>query len=643
MPIAPLLSDTQNLDTDGPRAAAVATPDAYGAGLGRALAAFGDQAFSAVAALDERASAADARNADAEFQRGARDILFGRTPNPESDDPTLREARQGYYDMKGADAVAQRVTAEDELNALRDRIEQGRRSNGSAEAFRDLASRRMQAYLESMDRHAMGETRTYEDQARQAQLIESRNSAVAAYLDEAAAAAEINTGINVVLEQADLDGLSPERTEQAIKDWQSGAWAAVILRRFDDDPTAAQEIFEARRGTMNAEDVARVTGATREVVLADRARTQVSALMEQAGGDFRAFLALAEDIPDTRLRDEVIARGERLANARESAEARDADNVEERARSAIAAGGIDAVSAADRAYLAREGRWNGILAELRALSSGNQDGSEHIADTLEAIAVDNPIKFHRMMQVIRGGYTPAERAARDARDAVTGSTLPNPRELENAAVLAERRAETEAAEIQDITGYTPEQLRALRPQLNGDDYRRVRELQEYLSGNRPSDDTGRTLIQQAYSDLHQFVTPMAERQGLYLGGAPPGLGVQQLNTLAQQRGQYEGRLMAEARRFVEEHHRAPNPADMDAIAQRMLVRGRAGTGGMFAGQRMGFQASQSQRVTVPYERIPRADRERLADAWAAGNPESSDAAAMRRWVAQQYADDLQAE
>lgn len=634
----PSNQDRAQLRTGSRRLTPVDTADAYGAGVGRALERAGNAAFALGEEFERRATAADVDKADAEYQRLEREILFGRQADPSVPGD---EGRQGFLSMRGEDAGANRLRIEQELDAAIADVAGRRRNQASRTAFESNARARREAALTSADRHVMGEVQRVEDEARAARALESRASAIAYYADPAEAEAHINTGAVIVREQADAFGDSPEQAANREKLYRSSAWASIIIRLADEDAAAATALFEQRRGEMTPEDIAQVRGATQAVMQAERARGHVDRLLTESGGDYRTALRLAEGIANTSDRDETIARLTQQANAREAAEARDADDAEERARTALNAGGADAVRAEDRALLIAEGRWAQIIADPTRRGGAN---STILRDTFEAISVDDPQRFVRVMSALSGVRSPIEIAAANAEAELEAD--PNNHVVIRAAELARQRLVDEEFAFEEATGYSRAELRAARATLAGDDYRELRELHEYMLGARPSDRTGRTLIQQAYTDLHQYITPMAERNGLYLGGAPAGASQTQLRTLARQRGAYGGFLMTEARRFVDQHNRAPNPAEMDQIASRVLARGRSG--GLFgvgATETYGFEATAERRVTVPFDRIPAGERDVLARRWRSQNPGLPDNAqsrrAMQQWAEGAYADYLQ--
>lgn len=620
-----LMQDTQTLDDTGGRLQAVDTADAHGASVGRALERFGAVSGDVVTRLYEADAQRDIDEGDAEYQRRSREVLFGRQADPADPDD---EGRVGYLAMEGNDATANRARIEQELRDIRADIAQRRRSSGASEAFEEVSGRRLETQLTDADRHILTQNRILQDQAREALAQEHSNSAISNYLDEIAAAADINAGIDIVLEQADADGASDVRTEAMIRDYQSRTWASVIIRRADQDPDGAARLFEARRGLMNAEDAARTMEATRGVFLAQRARTTVDQLLTQTEGDYSAALRLAEDIDNTTERDEVIQRIMSQGAARETAEARVADDAEERARTAIARGGLDAVSAADRSILTREGRWSALV------GSGDGDAAqrrfvENQRHMLLGIAMDDPRRFHIIADAMRGVAMPGV---------------------------------TEEDIIEASGGLGSAQLIEMRVRMNGVDaeqWNLVRQRQQEMRGERPVNGSNNDSIERFYERLRVFGEPVAAQRGIYVGSPSFAQSITGQGERQQMRsGEWRAFLLAEARRFVEANQgREPTQADMDAIINRALLRGNNNTYAFEArmgsgGQRQGFMGSGinaggATRVEIPFARIPPADQRALARQWREANPDvdvqagSREERAMEAWIAERYADNLQ--
>lgn len=608
MAVAPrIFNDRATLDVPQARAKPVATEDAMGGAVGRALSGVGDASFKLVAEINRRADEADTREADAEYQRREREILWGRDPDPNVPGDNGVE---GFMKKRGVDAIAAREQVEKDLQTAVDDIAGKRRSRAAEDAFRDVAARRLDTTLDSVARRTVSETLTYEDAAKEAQAIESYNSAVASYSDEALAAAHINTGIGVVVSQADALGASPELTEKMIKDFSSRSWAGVILRRVDEDPSGAEAIFKARRGLMNAEDVGKVQSAIKGIVLAQKARKTVDDLMVQSNGDARSFMDLADDISDTTLRDEVVTRGLTMLRQKEEVEARDTDNAEERARTAITKSGFGAVAAVDRALLQREGRWNALVNEFKSAAEGS-DGplkrqSKLLSDSLVAMSVDNPHGYGLIVDRMRG-YSLPPNMTEDQFKAQTGMSVAD--------------------------------AKALRTRLLPDDWIAARDPRLVQTGQAPISPGGQTLIEKTYEDLRTFAEPLAESQGVNVTAAS-GTNAPS-SVLLQQRGQFRAFLLSEARAFVLANNRQPNQAEIEGIARRALTKGN--NGDWFGGDKLVYQTTKEKPVIVPWNRIPPSDQKALMQQWRAENPNAPapKPADLEKWAERAYAASLE--
>jgi hypothetical protein len=540
------MRDQATLQDTGGRLAAVDTADAYGAGVGRALERLGQKGFEVANEFAERDAERDARDADTEYQRRIREIMLGREPKP--DDET-DEGVVGFLQMEGEDAAAHRIDIERQLELAREDIAARRRSGRARDAFLDVSSRRLESSLGQADQHVLTQTRVLQDASRQAAMAEALDAASAHYMNEAEAASHINAGLEIVLAQADADGLDERITDRMLREFSSRAWAAVILRRAEDDPAGAEALITARRGVMTTADLAAVMDATSAVRSAERSRRTVDELLETHGGDYVAAMAAARLITNTVERDEAMARLRAEGLALEQAETLNAENAEERARAALTAGGQP--STADRALLVREGRWSTIVSSI---SSGSSEASvrflQNQGEVLLLLSETNPQIFHTVVDAMRGVRDPA----------VTDE------------MIVQR------------TGRTREQWASLRDQIVGADAARMSAIvrrQREMRGEIPVGGGNDTNVIRLAARLNELGAPIAQAR-LGLDVRRPSL----VQTLTGQAGdqnrrnsEWTGFLMEEARRFYEQSGGAePTHDQMMAIISRATARGTNGRG-----------------------------------------------------------------
>lgn len=561
MPIVQPLKDSEEKQTRVGRFNGEASADDFGEGAmrrGNAAVVQGlNSAMRFAQETDNAIAEADALELDNEFSRFVRERLYG----PE-----------GYTTSLGRNALERREQAQQEIEQ-RFRDIQGRASGGrSRTMFQRSGQARLDDAISTIDRHYGGQAQVFRRTQFEGRIAEAANNAVAAYQDPEMVGAQINTIIGETERQAQVEGWSDETRTAMIRDRASGVWAQVIMRTADADPQRASEMFEQRRGSMSAGDVSQVMERLGQRMLAARARTEVDRLVTESEGSVQRFMSLADGIEDTTFRDEVIQRGLARFQQIEAAETLDVENAQERALSAYERGGADAVAPNDRALLVREGRWNGIVSSFQARASTGVTAatqtSEALADSLQALHAEDPRAFELAMNLVRGARL---------GEGVTPDMV--------------RRA----------TGFTLEDLQQMRSRMNADDWRRVVEIQ---NGQASADNEA---ITRAYTTIRNIAYPRAAALGVQLSG----------DNNVQRRGQFDQFLMAEARAFMRANNgRQPSDADVDAIINRALMRGRGMMGGQAAIGPRAFEWQPGDRGRrVSWDDIPRAEQRVQTEAW----------------------------
>lgn len=623
----PVLIDQQRRETPRGPALPRATEDAFGGRMSRGyrgLQSGLDDVAQAAENIDQRMDAADARERDNLYSQRERDLLYGE---PEvGPDGQPMPGTGGYLNRLGRNAIDSREQVEADLRAYALELSEGSRSGRSRAAFTDLNNRRLETTLDQMARHNASQLLVYEDAQSEAAISSARDAAVAGWSDPEIVNGNINAIIQHTQEIARRRGIDGDALTQMVTGATSSARAAVVVQMADNDPSMAQEVFTRWRGSMTADDVTTVNRAIHGVVLADRARTMADDFMAQAGGDYRRFLELAEGVDNTELQEAIITRGANVADSREAVERRDADNAEERAWTALTSG--RSVRAADRALLVAEGRWPTMMSQMRSMAQGSGQGSEALRHELLGMSQQAPTLFLQVVDLLQNRI-PVSLQQR------------MPANLDEAG-----QASWIDQELQRTTGYTRGEWTARRSAMTWEDWNPVFEQSQVLRGDRPVSPGGSRLTEQAYTDLLQYVEPLAAREGLVVDDPRGG---ERRNPEDRRRiGRFQAAVRAEADAYVRTYGEVPSREQMRSIANRLLLRVQDRQGSWFGNYNddsalRGFDVGPGMRdnegrslARVPYARIPREDRQMLEDRWEASNPESTDVQAMRDWVEQQF-------
>lgn len=218
-----------------------ADPEAFGAGIGRALAGFG-QALGQTAALVQDKEDKEAASDVLSIYASAKDQLRERLFNPES----------GAYAQHGADAMGQTrdvgAFADEVMNEALAGIENPR----AQAAFRRMWLAERDQTLDSLGMNELGEADAYRAGAAESTIGVAQLAAAQGFQDPATIAksiADIRTAI-----AAQTRGMAPQVTQYAEQVAISGLHKSVIDSWMATDPVSAQEYFSAHKDEITGPD-----------------------------------------------------------------------------------------------------------------------------------------------------------------------------------------------------------------------------------------------------------------------------------------------------------------------------------------------------------------------------------------------------
>lgn len=605
----PVLRDEQRRQTPRSQALPRASEESFGGQLGRGMRGLQrglDDVAQAAENIDQRLDAADARERDNLFSERERQLLYA-PPDQDQSGQSI-PGTGGYLNLQGRNALERRTQVEEELRTYARELSEGSRSGRARAAFGELNQRRLETTLDAVERHNAAQMVVYEDTVSEAAMREAQDNAVLMRSDPDQVNAYINTIEQHAAQVAARRGLGGEAAARFAEERTSEARADVIIAMADDDPSLANDVFERWRGRMTAGDQGRVNEATRAVRLADRARRRWDEIWQETGGDFRRAYSLIETEQNTTLQAELYQHAERTRAVQENAETGDAENAAERARTAISRGGVGSVRGADRALLIREGRWESLVNEF----SGRGGGGRYSSGTsqfLLRLSADNPQAFNVIMRVMRN--QPLPQGMREE-------------ELDTMLLQA--------------TGRGVEDWRGAGQAIPAEDYVGFVQMHDYGQGNRAAGDEGMNLIQRSYADVWAVAQMRAGQLGISLSTREQD---------SARVGELRGFLMSRTRDFVSQHNRAPTQDEMTTMVTEAFTRERRGRWNSWVDARpansgrYAFEANDQREVTIRYNQIPAAARQRLLREWQASNPdqaESNEAAVSG--VEQAYAEEL---
>lgn len=218
-----------------------ASPDAFGAGVGKGLQQLGQgvgQLASSVDAVQTLDASNKAKDADNKFADWSRSAMYGEN---------------GYLTRQGSNAVEGREAFEKEVEAKR--LEFGKGLTGQAARLYDTASTaRTQSISGQAIVHQANERKAWFKETSNARLATFGEDALAGYQNPATVQKNIALGIAELDNRREMEGWSDEEYGRQTKAFTSGTHLAIANRIADQDPIAADEYVTANKDVINASD-----------------------------------------------------------------------------------------------------------------------------------------------------------------------------------------------------------------------------------------------------------------------------------------------------------------------------------------------------------------------------------------------------
>jgi hypothetical protein len=279
IPYAPLANSEPRAFTQNRQSAAGATPDAFGAGMGKGLEVLGAHGVHASQQLlevaedikrrdDERA----ARDALTAYSIAQREILYGTPDKP------------GYYGLKGQMAVDAHSATAKQLSDAREKL--GKNLNSESLRMYEYASQsQLQTNLEGTTRYAVDQ-RNDADMASYVSFYEESKNLAAANPYDPDNIAQTRQNAEIMMEKiARLKGITDPVTLQTMKDDADtevlmSAMESIIQR---DDVASATEFYKQYQKDING-----------KVQIKIEKKLEVAAKAERIDREHQAVLARQE-------------------------------------------------------------------------------------------------------------------------------------------------------------------------------------------------------------------------------------------------------------------------------------------------------------------------------------------------------------
>lgn len=236
-----------------------ATPDAFGAGIGRAMQGLASgvrdlgAAFDEVKGMEDRAKVYERTNAFSDYTRE-------RTYNPEN----------GYITQEGENAVTGRAAFEQDLESKREQLAKDL-TPAQRDMFNKASDARRRQALDTGIRHAAGERKKWFNDASTARLDTFANDAMAMADEPDKLAVTLAAARAEIADNAKAHGWSTEQTDAAQKEFVSGVNKNIVLKSAIDDPLKAKAWLDDHRDSMSQEHQFELDKALEQPVLYKRA------------------------------------------------------------------------------------------------------------------------------------------------------------------------------------------------------------------------------------------------------------------------------------------------------------------------------------------------------------------------------------
>lgn len=219
----------------------VATPEAFGAGVGRGMQQLAQgvsnlgASFQAVQELEDQNRAKDADNSYASWLR---ERMYGEG---------------GFMTLEGRNAVDGRAAFEAEAEQKRMEFGKGL-TGGAAKMYQNASTARVQSTLQQSIVHTANARKSWFKQASTDRMNSFANDALVNYNNPALVQKNMAAGLLELRQKGELEGWDADTLKLRELEYASGVHRNVTLRIAQDDPIAADAYMKKNAGQMTGAD-----------------------------------------------------------------------------------------------------------------------------------------------------------------------------------------------------------------------------------------------------------------------------------------------------------------------------------------------------------------------------------------------------
>ena len=296
-----------------PQSAAGATPEVFGAGVGRALQASGQQTAQtgddlARIALKEQIEDNEraAKNLDIQLREATRTIVSG--------DGTAQNP--GFYSSRGEVAISQREGAVKSIQEAYRKITEGVQNKRVLELFGPVAAGHMEQTFGAIDRHTQEQRRAANIATSTARATAFASDAITAYTDPEAMKRSLAGIAGEAAAQADLEGFGPEAAAINLQKQQSAVIeGAVKAALAAEDTVTAERIFAANKDSLLGPVRAEIVKDLRDGSVRARAQALRDSVLAKYPNDPAGAREYIKSVADGKTEDAALAAYEAALNA----------------------------------------------------------------------------------------------------------------------------------------------------------------------------------------------------------------------------------------------------------------------------------------------------------------------------------------
>lgn len=243
-----------------------ASPDAFGAAIGRGmqdLGRGGQQFADAMAAVQEQEDIARAKEAENKNSRALNEAMYGEG---------------GFMTLEGRNAVDQRKAFEDQATAIV-------RENGknlppsAARHYTQAAQARLNSIYQQSLIHTAGERKRWFKEASASRIETFANDALVNFANPAQVDKFLAAGQAELRQQGQLEGWDAATLQNREREYLSGVHKNITLRIAQNDPIAADAYMKAKASQMTGAHQYELQGALETEIKAEQSKREADAIL----------------------------------------------------------------------------------------------------------------------------------------------------------------------------------------------------------------------------------------------------------------------------------------------------------------------------------------------------------------------------